>query len=95
MNGKEMKAHLATAGIQAQKVVYRRDQDVYIADFYVPELRTEIPSGQEWGEQMVAAFPTCVKIVEADELHAEWREGNPIIHASVTFTFHPIAGGRE
>lgn len=94
MNGKEMKAHLATAGIQAQKVSYIRDQAIYVADFYVPEMRTEIPSGQEWAAKIAAALPNQVTIIGTDELRAEWREGKPIIHSAVTFTFNPTTEGK-
>lgn len=87
MNGKEMKAHLESAGIRAAKCVYRSGEGVYITDFYVPEIRTEIPSGKEWGEKIKSAFPGQIEIVRCDEIRADWREGNPIIHAAVTFTY--------
>ena len=86
MNGREMKVLLAEAGIRAQKVIRKYDTGLYIADFYVPEMKTSVPSAQDWGKTITQAFPQAT-IIQADDMRADWREGRPIIAATVTFVF--------
>jgi hypothetical protein len=84
MNGIQMKQHLETLGIRAQKVFRKRLSDYYVADFYVPEMRESIPSAQEQADKMCKA-DTRIKVIQADDMRADWREGSPIIFAAVTF----------
>jgi hypothetical protein len=87
MNGKAMLKLLSDAGIRAQKVVRKLDTDTYIADFYVPEMKSDVPSARQWGEQIKQKFSDKVQITQLDDLRADWREGCPIIAATVSFIF--------
>jgi hypothetical protein len=87
MNGRAMATLLSEAGIRAQKVIRKRESDTYIADFYTPEMKTDVPSAQQWAKEIKQTFPGKVTIIQLDDLRADWREGCPIIAATVTFTF--------
>jgi hypothetical protein len=90
MNGRDMCKLLSEVGIRAQKVIRKRETDTYIADFYVPEMKNDVPSAQAWGERIKRQFPDKVQIIQLDDLRADWREGRPIIAATVTFVFKDI-----
>jgi hypothetical protein len=87
LNGREMQARLEREGIRPQKVVRKRETGYYTADFYVPEMQAAIPSSRTWATEIERIFPGQVRIIQTDDMRAEWRDGQPIIAATVTFAF--------
>ncbi len=87
LNGREMQAHLERAGICPQKVVRKRETGYYMADFYVPEMQAAVPAAHTWAREIERNFPGQVQIIQIDDMRADWRDGQPIIAATVTFAF--------
>ena len=87
LNGREMQARLERAGIRPQKVVRKRETGFYMADFYVPEMQSAVPPARSWATEIERHFPGQVQIIQTDDMRAEWRDGQPIIAATVTFSF--------
>jgi hypothetical protein len=87
LNGREMQARLERAGIRPQKVVRKRETGFYMADFYVPEMQAAVPPARTWAKEIERIFPGQVQIIQTDDMRAEWRDGQPIIAATVTFSF--------
>lgn len=85
LNGREMQSRLERSGIRAQKVVKRRFTGHYTAEFYVPNLESAVAPAQEWASRIKNALGNAAYIVEQRDTRADWRDGKPIIAASVTF----------
>jgi hypothetical protein len=81
--GPEMLAYLNSAGIAAQKVVCRRRNKHYVAEFYVPEMRQPVRPAGEWAREIARHG---LEIIAAEDTVADWRPGRPVICATVTFT---------
>lgn len=77
-----MLAYLQSAGIAAQKVVCRRRNGHYVADFYVPEMQEPVRPAGEWA-QVIARHG--LEIIDTADTIAGWRPDRPVICATVTF----------
>ena len=84
VTGRDIWRYLIASGIEAQKVVRKRETGDYIADFYIPNMKDPIPSSQEWASLILMILPD-VNIVETHDTVAGWRPGQPVIHATVIF----------
>ena len=85
MTGKAMQKLLHEAGIEAQKVVRKRQSGYYTADFFVPDMQEGIASSAVWASQITQQFAGRVTIIAAHDMVASWRPGKPIICATVIF----------
>jgi hypothetical protein len=79
-----MQALLRAVGIDAQKVTRRRHSGHYVADFFVPNLQEPVNPSNFWAEN-ISQRVDGLKIIEHEDTVADWRAGQPVIWASVTF----------
>lgn len=86
LTGPEMQAYLKSAGIEAQKVVRRRDTGYYVADFFIPGMDAAVQPSAAWAERIRQRLDGLT-IVNMSDTIASWRAEKPIIWASVTFAF--------
>ena len=87
LTGRAMYRHLVSLGIDVQKVVRKRETGNYVADFFVPQMQKPIDSADEWARRINHVLPTA-SIVDTHDTIADWRIGQPVIHASVAFTIN-------
>ena len=79
---------LQKAGIPIQKVVRRFESGDYIAEAYHPGMEHPVESAFAIANQ-IQAVVNDVRIVSCSDKIAEWRDGQPVIWASVTFKWNP------
>lgn len=84
MSGRAMRRHLAAMGICAQKIVQKRDTGHYVAEFFVPGMQDPIEPSIAWARRICQMLPDAV-IIKTQDTVARWREGCPIIYATVVF----------
>ena len=84
VSGRAIWRHLVASGIEAQKVVRKRETGDYIADFFVPDMKDPIASSKEWAWRIRQILPDAA-IVDTHDTVAGWRPGQPVIHATVIF----------
>lgn len=85
LSGRAMRRHLTSLGVPAQKVVRKQASGDYVADFYVPQMEQPVPSAQEWASRIRRSLPQA-RIKDTHDTIADWRPGNPVIYATVTFS---------
>lgn len=76
--------HLQKAGIPVRKVVRRIDSGDYVAEVYHPGMNEAVESSFVIANQI----QTCIigaRVISCNDKIAEWRDGQPVIWASVTF----------
>ena len=83
-SGPVMCRRLQKAGIPIQKVVRRLESGDYIAEAYHPGMEQAVESAFSLASLMQAA-ETRIRVVSCSDKIAEWRDGQPVIWASVTF----------
>lgn len=84
VSGRAIWRHLVASGIEAQKVVRKRETGDYIADFYIPNMKDPIEPSTIWASRIRQTLPDA-RIVETYDTVAGWRPGQPVIHATVVF----------
>ncbi len=87
-SGPVMCRRLKKAGIPVQKVVRRLDTGEYIAEAYHPGMEHPVESSFSIASK-IQAMIDGVRVVSCNDKIAEWRDGQPVIWASVTFQWHP------
>lgn len=87
-DGREVATRLQAMGIPVQKVVRKRHSGYYSAEFFVPNLETEVESAMVWARTIQRCFNDAVTIIAAEDTTADWRPGTPVICAVVTFMLH-------
>lgn len=83
-SGPVMCRHLQRAGIPVRKVVRRIDSGDYIAEAYHPGMQRAVESAFSIASQIQSSI-TGARIISCNDKIAEWRDGQPVIWASVTF----------
>jgi hypothetical protein len=83
-SGPAMQERLHEVGIEARRVVRRRDTGHYIADFFIPGMQTPIDPSKEWARKMEQRL-VGLRVLKMDDTLADWRADKPVIWASVTF----------
>jgi len=81
---------LQKAGVPIQKVVRRVDTGDYIAEAYHPGMELPVESSFAIASQIQAVVDE-VRIISCNDKIAEWRDGQPVIWASVTFKWLPAS----
>lgn len=84
-SGPTVRDYLRSVGIDVQKVTQRRETGHYVAEFYYPKMETPVPSSSRLIEVLRSRVEGIV-ILDNHDTVADWREGKPVIWASVTFT---------
>ncbi|MEO1166589.1 MAG: hypothetical protein AAFV98_22620 [Chloroflexota bacterium] len=84
LSGRAMRRHLDSLGVSAQKVVLKRETHHYVAEFFVPEMSTAIDPAHDWAKRIQQALPSA-HIIDTHDTVADWRSGDPVIHATVVF----------
>ncbi len=84
-DGRELALRLHSVGIPVQKVVRKRQSGYYTAEFFVPNLETEIEPAAVWARLIQRCFDGHATIIAAQDTIADWRPGKPVICAIVTF----------
>ena len=84
LSGRAMRRHLESLGVEAQKIVRKRETGDYVADFYIPEMHEPIAPAKEWAQRIRAVLPTA-RIVDTHDTIAAWRPDKPVIYATVIF----------
>lgn len=87
-SGPVMYRRLKKAGIPVQKVVRRMDSGDYIAEAYHPGMEHPVESSFSIASQ-IQAMIDGVRVISCNDKIAEWRDGQPVIWASVTFRWSP------
>lgn len=87
-SGPVMYRRLKKAGIPVQKVVRRMDTGDYIAEAYHPGMEQPVESSFSIASQ-IQAMIDGVRVISCNDKIAEWRDGQPVIWASVTFKWTP------
>jgi len=85
LSGRAMRRHLASLGVPAQKVVRKQASGDYVADFYIPQMEQPIAPAREWAGRIHSLIPQAM-IKDTHDTVADWRPGNPVIYATVTFS---------
>lgn len=88
LTGAAMKRLLQEAGIPVQKVVRKRNNGYFMADFFVPDMQTPVASSAQWANRIRRQFDQQVTIINTNDTVATWRPGQPTIYATVTFDLH-------
>lgn len=86
LTGRAMYRHLVSLGIDVQKVVRKRETGNYVADFFVPQMQNSIAPADEWARKIRTVLPSA-SIIDTHDTIADWRSGEPVIYASVAFSF--------
>ncbi len=84
LSGPAMRDRLLHAGIEVQQVTRRMDSGHYVAEFYTPGMEQPIESSQSYAQRLRQKV-NGLQIINCDDTIADWREGKPIIWATVTF----------
>ena len=97
--GKQMRDRLKIAGVPVEKVTRKRATGHYLAEFYVPGLKDGVDSAAIYAG-MIKSGLTNVRVINAHDTCAHWRDGQPVIMASVEFetlaaTTHPPKVGSQ
>lgn len=71
-------------GIPTPKIKKIRTTGQYIAEWYQKGMLDEVPPASKFKSQIETTFDG-IKIVKLQNTHAYWRQGNPIIIATVFF----------
>lgn len=83
-SGVVMKRELIELGIPVQKLVRFQDTGDYSAEFFIPEMQQGVLPAAEWAQLICDVMPDA-RIVGTHDTIAHWREGQPVIYASVVF----------
>lgn len=83
-SGPMMCRHLQNAGIPVRKVVRRIDSGDYVAEVYNPGMNDAVESSFIIANQIQSRI-TGARVISCNDKIAEWRDGQPVIWASVTF----------
>lgn len=75
---------LQKAGIPIKKVVRRVDSGDYVAEAYHPGMQDPVESSFSIANQIQSVIDG-VRVISCNDKIAEWRDGQPVIWASVTF----------
>ena len=86
-SGPVMCRRLQKAGVPIQKVVRRLETGDYIAEAYHPGMEHPVDSAFAIANQ-IQSVEEHVRIVSCSDKIAEWRDGQPVIWASVTFKWN-------
>lgn len=84
LSGPVMCRRLQQAGIPAQKVVQRMNTGHYVAEFYHPGMDQPVESSLSMASRIQQKMDG-LRVISCNDRIAEWREGQPVIWASVTF----------
>lgn len=87
LDGREIASRLNRAGIPVQKVVRKRHSGYYTAEFFVPNMETEVAAAAVWARAIQRCFHEAV-IINTHDTTADWRPGSPVICAAVTFALY-------
>lgn len=87
-SGPVMCRRLQKAGIPVQKVVRRIDSGDYIAEAYHPGMEQPVESAFTIANR-IQSMVDDIRIISCNDKIAEWRDGQPVIWASVTFKWNP------
>jgi hypothetical protein len=91
LTGPKMQARLKASGIDARQVTRSRRTGYYVADFYSPGMQSPVTPARVWAERIQQRVGGLT-IVDRDDTVADWRDGQPVIYASVTFAVRRPAG---
>ena len=75
---------LQNAGIPIKKVVRRVESGDYIAEAYHPGMQDPVESSFAIANQIQSVLDGA-RVISCNDKIAEWRDGQPVIWASVTF----------
>jgi hypothetical protein len=81
MSGRAMKQHLISLGLLVQDV--RKRDNAYEAGFHTPHF-DKTDSAKTWASRICDVIPNA-EIVATHDTIASWRDGTPVIYASVIF----------
>lgn len=84
VSGRALCRHLVSLGVPAQKIVRKQETGDYVADFFVPEMSEPVAPAKEWAKRIREALPSA-RIIDTHDTIAAWREGQPVIYATVIF----------
>jgi len=87
-SGPEMYRRLKKAGIPVQKVSRRMDTGEYVAEAYHPGMEYPVESSFSIANK-IQTMIDGVRVISCNDKIAEWRDGQPVIWASVTFQWIP------
>ncbi|GEM_PF-2277409 len=87
LSGAVVCRRLQQAGIPIKKVVRRIESGDYIAEAYHPGMQDPVESSFTIASQMQAVMDG-IRVISCNDKIAEWRDGQPVIWASVTFKMH-------
>ena len=79
---------LQKAGIPVQKVVRRMETGDYVAEAFHPGMQLPVESSFAIASQIQTAIDGA-RVISCNDKIAEWRDGQPVIWASVTFKWNP------
>lgn len=83
-SGPMMRDQLRSMGIEAQQVTQRRETGFYVAEFYHNKMQSPVESSHQWAEVIHQRLANST-IIDRYDTVADWRDGKPVIWASVTF----------
>lgn len=83
LSGPKMRQYLSSLGVNVTEVVRKRDTGHYVADVYVPGMGEAVQPAEVYAEQISSVIPAT--IVHQHNQTAHWRDGNPVVWASVHF----------
>ena len=84
LSGPVMCQRLQQAGIPAQRVIQRMNSGQYIAEFYHPGMEQPVESSFSFAQRIQQQL-LDLRVISCNDRIADWRDGQPVIWASVTF----------
>ncbi len=84
LTGPAMKIQLESAGITPRSVTRRQDSGFYVAEFYNTRMQDPVQPSRVYANAIEERLGE-LEIVDTHDTVADWRPGQPIIWASVTF----------
>jgi hypothetical protein len=82
----EVHSKLELAGIAPQRITRRQGTQFFVAEFYNPQMQDPVQPSYKWAT-LLEEHISGIRIIDTNDTIANWREGAPVIWASVTFTF--------
>lgn len=83
MTGPHMARTLRLVGVNAADVTRRRKTGQYVAAFFVPGMQEAVEPAAIHAARIERL--QGARIVDAFDTHAHWRQGSPVIEATVLF----------
>ena len=84
MTRQEMKQFLLDNGIPVQQVGRWQPRGLYVADFYSKLMKEPVQPAAHYEAEILRVLPGA-QVVSTHDTLAHWREGEPVLWASVTF----------